>query len=231
MSPRFWRTLGIVAAVHVAAVLALLTVGGVRSCGRKPEFVQPIEFLVEVPPSLQENTAPEALESAPESESAPEPEPVKHDAVEPPPEPKPGRAPIERSTKTVVRKADGRPPVAPLSEEEIRKLLARGAKPSDRTVIPEETDICFALVRKAFYDAWLQPSREEAGDAAMEMAISIGAEGVVLSRVVRRASGNAKMDASVIAAANTVKNIHGLTPAFIAAHPVVTVLFKLEQGR
>jgi len=255
MSRRFWRTFRVVAAVHVAIVIALVVAGGVRSCARTREFVQPVEFLVEVPPSLiqhqeevpePEPAAPDKVEPPaplperePEKVKIPEPERVKEPEPRPKPEPKPAAEPkpkpkpkpkpeIEKSRTPVVRHPGGKPAVAPLSEEEIRKLLEKGAKPSDRTVIPDDSSICFGLVRKAYYDAWIQPSREEIGDASAEVLIRLAGDGLVISRELRRPSGIAALDSSVLAAAGQVRRIDGLTPDFISRHPTVTVLFKLE---
>jgi outer membrane biosynthesis protein TonB len=241
MTRRFWRTFKVVAAVHVVVVIVLVVAGGLRAFRRDEEFVQPVEFLVEVPPSLVASpeesrvpgpVAPEEIgPPSPPSESKPEetelPERVKE--PEPKPKPKPGpKPPIERSATPVVRRPDGKPPVAPLSEDEIRKLLDRGAKPSNRTVIPDDNNICFGLVRKAYYDAWIQPSRNEIGDASAEVLIRLGAGGTVVLQELKRPSGIAVLDSSVIAAAKQVRRIDGLTSDFISRHPTVTVLFRLE---
>ena len=78
------------------------------------------------------------------------------------------------------------------------------------------------------YDAWAQPSAEEVGGASAEVRIGLGPGGRVTERTLVQPSGNAALDTSVMAAVESVATIHGLTPAFLARHKDVTILFKVE---
>ena len=115
-----------------------------------------------------------------------------------------------------------------LTDEEIRKLLAMGAKPSDHTSIPDEEPRCLELIRQTLYTVWMEPSREEAGTAEALVSLTFAGNGVIVGRKLVRPSGNATFDASVEQAMRTIQQIPGLTPAFLSRHASVTISFKLE---
>jgi TonB family protein len=117
----------------------------------------------------------------------------------------------------------------PLSQREISELLARGAKPGAETVIPDAEARFLETIRSTLYNAWLQPSAEEARDSVVEVEIRFGADGVVTGWRVVRKSGIPAMDASVARALQNVKRIQGLTPSFIGRHETVTIAFRVEQ--
>lgn len=124
---------------------------------------------------------------------------------------------------------DGSPAGTPLSQSEIRRLLALGARPGAQTVIPGAEAVSFETIRKAIQDAWIQPRASDAGNAVVEVEINLGDAGTVTSwRIVRR-SGVPAMDASVAAALKRVKTIDGLSTGFIQKHPSVTMAFRVEQ--
>ena len=73
---------------------------------------------------------PEPAPDPPEPVTAPEPEPA--------PAPKPPKREIERGRR--IRRKSSQPPRKTLSDEEIRRLLAEGARLSDHTSIPDEDE-------------------------------------------------------------------------------------------
>jgi len=216
MTGNFARNLKIVTAIHVALIFMLLAAGWVRSC-RKPkkDVVIPLEFLVEVPASeaqLIQNDIPS---------------PVKEPARKPPVK-KPEKKPIKISDKVVTNPINSTKPVKkPLTPEEIQKLLERGAKPSDRTVIPEDEQIYKAMVKKAFMDAWAQPSLAEAGDAVAVAEIHLGAGGAVVSARILKSSGVQALDESVTRSLTYVKRVRGLSSDFIARNETLTISFRV----
>lgn len=208
---RFGRILRVVAVIHIAVLAAVVLLPGLRSWFEpKRETTLPVEFVVEAP-----------AEPAPPLPSLPPPP-----SPSPPPIPAPRRV-IERSTKRL-EKRQPRPETKPLTEEEIRTLLAQGAKLSDHTSIPDEDSRCFELVRRTLYGAWAQPAAAEAGDARAEVALRLDAGGRVVGREIVKPSGNSVLDTSVLVALNAVDRISGLTAGFMERHKVITILFRVE---
>jgi len=115
-----------------------------------------------------------------------------------------------------------------MTEEEIRKLLAEGAKLSDHTSIPDEDSRCFEIVRRTLYGAWSQPGRAEAGNAQAEITLRLGPGGKILGSEIARPSGNRVLDRSVLDALNAVERISGLTAGFMERHKVITISFRVE---
>jgi len=224
----FWRTFKKVAAIHVSVVVVLMCAGLFRGCRRaKPDFVQPIAFMVEVPasPGPVRHERPEPV-PIPKPTPRPQPKPTPKPAEKPAPQPQ-AKPKIEKSTQMTVRGTADRPP-RPLTEEEIR-LLMQGALPGNRTVVPaNEEQRCLALIHAAMHEAWVQPTREEAAGAVAEVGIRLGPAGEVTGRFLAKASGNQFFDQTVMTAANAVRRIPGLTPGFTERHPVVTISFRLE---
>jgi outer membrane biosynthesis protein TonB len=217
MGPHFYRNLRIVALIHVAVVIVLCFTA-FRRCvvRREPERTVPVEFLVEVPP-------------APEAEAAP--------VAEPPPTPPPERAPaprerkkIEISRKRVTRTTGRSTPAKPLSEEEIRKLLAQGARPADRTVVPpDEASRSLALIRQAFEAAWHPPGAEGIDVSEVSVRIRFTADGTVVQRDLVAPSGNEVLDASVRQALAAIRQVKGLSTAFLEDRGhVVTIAFEVK---
>jgi hypothetical protein len=216
MTPGFARQFRRVALVHLAILLMLCSATAWRwlSKRREPEVVS-IAFTVHVPPPEPQAPPAELFEPEP-----PEPAPA--------PRPEPKRSPIERSTRKVRRSPERAPAKPRLTEEQIRKLLEQGARPADRTSIPDEDARCFEIVRRALYNTWAQPAAAEAGDRTVEAVIRLGAGGHIAGREFRRGSGSAAFDQSVRDALETVRRIEGLTPGFISRHSSVSILFKVE---
>ena len=208
----FWR----VTAVHVGVLLVWVLVSGVRWLFKRREpIVVPIEFTVET-------SAPEPEPIAWPDEPSPEPEP------KPVPDHKPEKKPVERSTRRITRTENTPPKKNRLTEEEIRKLLAKGARPSDHTSIPDEDARCFEIVRRTLYETWAQPAAADVGGTTVEAVIRLAGDGRIVGRDLKRASGDAALDRSVMDALQIVQRIEGLTPGFVERHPTVSVLFRVE---
>ena len=237
MSQDFNKTFKIVTGIHVGIVALAICYGGIdRLLKPKPEIVVPVEFLVDVTALMPDVTAvlPDIPEFEPEP-PAPIPEPIPEPVVVPekvtPPKPPPVRKKkqIEVSRKKVRRSNAPKPPKTPtLSEAEIRKLLADGAKASDRTSIPDEDSRCFALIRDTLHAVWDQPSAEAAGDDVVVLCINLERDGRIRSMTLQRKSGNSALDDSVLQVASNVQRIQGLTPEFIQRHSSMTVSFRVD---
>lgn len=214
MNSRFARSLWIVALAH-AVVLALLgALSGCRMLFRRPrpERLVPVEFTVAAPAEPVAEAAPLPAEEAP------------------PPAPEPRVRRDIKVSRERVRRALPAPPSTErrLSSEEIRRLLAVGAKPADETSVPDEERRCLDLIRRAFYTAWVQPSAEEAGGAEAEVAVRLGPGGTISGASLVRPSGRAVLDDSVMKGVRSVTRIEGLTAGFLTRYPEVVISFRVE---
>ncbi|MBT3192716.1 MAG: hypothetical protein HN341_09205 [Verrucomicrobia bacterium] len=195
----------------------------------RPELVTPIDFVVDVTPLM-----PDVAEVFPEiSEPEPEPVPIPEPKTIPEPSPippkKPPRKKIEISRKKVRRSDRVKAPKRKqMSAEEIQKLLDAGAKAGNYTSIPDEDSRCLALIQQTLHAAWEQPSSAAAGDAVALLCVSFEPDGRVRSGTLKKKSGSAALDASVLQVANGIHRIHGLTPDFIRRHATVTISFKVD---
>lgn len=224
MAEIFARNLRVVAAVHAGIVILLVLTGLWKGCERrKKDVVIPMEFLVAVPPAAEEKKA----EKENTEDKIPSEVPLKT-ASRKPEEKKPVKKPVKISTKPAARPSETKPAAKPLSAEEIKKLLEKGARPSDRTVIPDDDSICFGLVQQAFHDAWVQPSAAEAGNAVVEAEIRLALDGTVLSSQVVKSSGVDVMDQSVVKALRFVRKVGGLDRGFLERHGAITISFRVE---
>jgi TonB family protein len=207
-------------------------------------------------PDVPDVAPPPAPAPAPEPEAAaPEPPAPKPPKAEPAPAikledktkpKKPDKAPapagvgkksdtqkksdVEVSQNKVKRRhgMGGRSASSPLSEAQIRRLLLQGAVEGDRTIIPGEEDRNLALVQRALYSAWVQPSKDDAGESVAEAEIRLDVTGKVTGYRITKSSGKAMLDASVAEALKDVKRVTGLSGTFLKQHPEVTVAFRVE---
>lgn len=226
----------------------------------RPPVSAPVEFTFEAPTSRQDEARRDVPKfhlkyPEPVEEDPPDPDGIPEDVVKPkqvkkeklpdkkPDKPdkkldkpdkkpdKPDKPKVEISNTLVVRPQPvvtaGRKQLTP---EEIRDLLMRGAKPGDTTQIPDRDDIGYGLIRQTLYNAWIQPSREEAGGRDVGAEIRLRRDGTIISFRLIRPSGNAAMDSSVMRALQAVPRISGLSPGFLAGHDVVTIAFKLQDA-
>jgi outer membrane biosynthesis protein TonB len=245
MNGEFRRYLRAVTLAHLGILAVLLLATGFRSVLQgKAEPVPALEFLVNVATEEPEEEPP----PSPEPPSPPPPEPKVKDIPDVPPEPKPKAAEAKETPKPaeppkppkktieVSRKKVTRPagstrakPEKRLSPAEIERLLAMGARPSNRTVIPESDELrCFAVIHDRFYEAWAQPSREEAGSRPAVATIRLLADGTVADRRLTSPSGNAIMDDSVREALNGVRAVRELSPEFLRKYREVKITFELK---
>lgn len=116
----------------------------------------------------------------------------------------------------------------PLTAEEIQRFLSLGAKMGETTSIPDDETIQLLRIHDALFEAWQQPSAEEAGGRVVEVAITLREDGMILDRKLKRKSGNQVLDESVLKAVNSVPWIRGLPIDFVRRHKVVTIEFKVE---
>lgn len=231
MNKRVFRA---VAGIHLALLAVLMAWGCVSRWLRPaPLPAIPVEFIVDVTPSMPEavpenpSTPEPAREPAREPESTPIP-----DLVPEPPKPakpKPDKPRIEVSKTRVMRTVGApAPKVNPLSEEEIRRLLAEGATAGDRTSIPDEDSRGLALIKTTLDTLWIKPSKAAAGDAEAFLRIWIEPDGRIGKAEISRRSGNPELDASVEEVGRQVRRIHGLQPDFIRRRSPVTVAFTVQ---
>lgn len=233
---------------HIAAALLLAVFGMFQgvSCQRKPkELVLPIEFLVDV---SQVEPEPEPEPPAPEPEPddpppPPKPEPKKEEPKKPEPKkeevkkPPVKKPPVKVSTNVVQRIRTPKPPpkvavkrpTGPkLSPEEIAKLMAMGAKPSDRTVIPGADERALASLKDALYAAWIRPTADQRGRRPAQLELRVDRFGVVTARRLVQSSGSPALDASVERAAAAVRQVRNLPEGFTDRFPAVIIEFELE---
>ena len=213
MSPNFTRTFKRVAIVHVALVglFLLASLISMTIPRKRRQTAIPVDFLVAMPAPerpLQQAVAP------PQETTAPAKTPTK-------------RPPIKPSTERAVRTTGDPKPT--LTREQIQRLLDKGAKPADRTVIPAEEQRYFAIIRRVLYGAWQPPSPAEAGDSVAEVSLRLLPGGVIGGWKIAKPSGNALLDASVETALGSVRKIPNLSAAFLNSHREVTISFQVVQ--
>ncbi len=253
MNPSFIRNTIISGGTHVAVLYVLLALS-LFSCGHR----RPMEtaFLVDFqpgPPGPPASTL-HLPEPTPEPESVPAPEPVsesQQDRPESVPKPKPEPRKIKTSTNLVRRAASkpaptrartpGKPAAKPLTAAQIRAALAT-ALPSAG---PAESGTGFGtgtggaatpygwyltLIRTILYDAWQQPPSALAGRAGLvtRVVLRVRADGEILGKRMDASSGNRLMDASVMAALESVTRLPELPYGFGGATKDITVDFVLE---
>jgi outer membrane biosynthesis protein TonB len=182
----------------------------------------------------------------------PQPDPPPADAVVPvtkpdvKPEVKPDVKPVPNPTppkpvfvkgERVVRQAPAPTTLQPvklarqpmLSAEEIARLLALGARVGEANVIPQdEVQRCFLLVKQALYEAWVRPSRNDAGSRPAQIELTFGPGGTIARVRLVSSSGSVLLDRSAEAAGRAAGQVSGLTARFLRDYPRVTVDFELE---
>jgi TonB family protein len=223
MKPRSIRrqSLKFSLALHGSAlVLMLLAPLILRACAaKKPnEKLMFVEFAVSVPPPpALDNPVPEPIKPPPSNPDDIK-EPVKKPDVKPPEPPKPPKPPESiRQTNRVMRK-DFKAPTPkdkPLSEAEIARLLKMGARISDTTSIPDDSQIALGAyynhVHERMYAVWQQPSQlKNLPGLRTEVNITVAPDGRITARSKTRGSGNDLMDDSVMSAVNSIKALRQL---------------------
>jgi TonB family protein len=206
-----------------------------------PVEVEPDPTMPDAPPQVKEavvlkkeppKAKPKPVEKPKPAEKPKEKPPPKK--VEPPkPEPfKKGRrvttqpkedfTKLKRATVTTAQEK-------PLSSDEIRKALQAGARPGTRNTLPDsEVSRCISLVRRAMYDAWIQPGSAEAGPRPAQLTIRLDSAGRLVSYRLKQSSGSAYFDQSVLKAAAGVQQIRGLSADFLKQYETLTIEFVLD---
>ena len=121
-----------------------------------------------------------------------------------------------------------------LTPEQIQKLLAAGARPSDRTSIPKgtaEAELGAYLneVKTRVDAAWKQPTGlASLGKLSCQAAIVVQPNGTVTDARLTMPSGNSTMDQSVKAALASVPALPRL-PAGIKSARTITITFELQD--
>lgn len=229
MDPAFLRSLKISTIVHFLVVLALIITPAIvdrRITKKRKEIVAFVDFTValpEPPPSVKP-----VRDIKPPEPPKPKEEPPKAVIPEKPAPPKPK---IERSTNRVVR-TPPKPDQPPLKPEEIKRLLAAGARISDRTSIPADIEAgawYYSTVRQIMYDAWAQPGASVPAGTTAEVELRVLRDGTVTRRTMTRSSGNSVMDRSVMQAVESVSKLPQLPASWSGPHRDITVEFVLER--
>ena len=123
---------------------------------------------------------------------------------------------------------NGRTGKKALSDEEIKRMMGLGAKAgTEEKLATSEEQLCISLIYKAYYDKWESPSYSPTlKDILLRVVFDQG--GRVVNWQLVQSSGDAAADASVKRAAQIVKYVPGLTPAFLRKNKSVTVRFKVK---
>ncbi len=210
----------------------------------EPEPPEP-EPLPEPPPPIPEPPPPPPMPDPdpippPKPVEKPQPKPEKPKPAEKKPEapkkPKWKPTPVKISkervgpvttgkknrTKAATQKA--------LSEAEIRKLLAAGAKPGNKNQTPpNEASRCYGIIAAAFRDACnaagLEPS-PTGKDPTLKVVF--GAGGAIKSIALKASSGNPRHDTLALEACRTVRRVSGLSQGFLESYQSVDIRLNIE---
>ena len=230
MEDRFRKRIKVTTLWHFGVVIVLMIVPALYSWHlhrADMDSLTFVDFTVAIPGDTS-LPPPQSLDDL----AKPEP---KQEAKSEVTEPSPGKTKIQKSTKLVKRPAPqgGTTKKSNLSMEEIRRLLAAGARISDHDSIPDNyVEVgYYQKVRKAMYDAWNQPGGLSASAGLVaEVRIRVTRAGLITQREMTRASGNSMMDESVMSAVNTVSQLPPLPPQFSGAYKDITIQFELTHG-
>lgn len=230
MKTRFWRYFILVAIIHIVLLAGYMLISGChRMVKRKPMVMMPVEVMVA--PPHKTTVAPPVVKTPPDIIPAPirkpKPKPVKKPKSKPVKKPKPKPAPVKVSRKRVVRNTDKRPKKI-LTSKEIIERLKNDIKVTDTKYNPNANAVDFAKVKNALYNAWNQPSREEAGGITVRAEITFAINGSIIGRKLVKSSGNVILDQSVMNALNSVQKINGLSVGFTKKHKKVVISFMVD---
>lgn len=193
---------------------------------RNMESITFVDFTVALPGDTsvaptKDFSDPTAQEKAPPKDMITEPSPDK------------GGHKIQVSKKKIKRPQGGTVAKSNLSADEIRRLLAAGARISDRTSIPMG-DLWEAgyynHVHETMYRVWNQPTSLSASiGMSAEMLIRVQRDGTIISREMVRSSGNSLMDDSVVKAVQSVSKLKPLPAQCPGASKDIRILFELTR--
>ena len=206
----------------------------------------------EPPPAPKPAPAPEPI---PDPEPIPpppkpEPEPKPSPKAEPKPAPKPeaekpkepekprwkataakdikiGKrvGPVTTGKKDVRRAATDKA----LSEAEIRRLLAAGARAGNRNQTPaNEASRCYGVIQQAFRKACANTLEGSPTGQAPVLRVTFGPGGAVRGIALGESSGDRGFDAQVLAACRKVRRVTGLSAKFLQDYPNVNIRVDVE---
>ncbi len=224
MTTRFWRSFIIVAVIHIVLLSVYMFVSGChRIVKRKPVVMMPVELMVAAPQKTV--AAPPVVKPEPKPEVIPDP--IKKQEIKPKPKPKQKLTKVKVSTKRVTRN-DKKPPKKVLTSKEIKQRLESNIKVTNTKYNPNADALDFAKVKSALYNAWNQPSREEAGGVTLRAEITLAVDGRITGRRLVKPSGNVVLDQTVMNALNAVGRINGLSANFIKNHRKIVISFMVD---
>lgn len=117
-----------------------------------------------------------------------------------------------------------------LTPEEIRRRLAMGARIGTyNSAIPSDAQLDFGRIYRILYDAWEQPSAVSVRGATVTAELKFAPDGAIVRSRVSKPSGIPEFDRSVEKAIKAVDRIPGLPLSFVDKHPLVTVLFEVQE--
>ncbi len=227
MKTRFWHYFMIVAIVHIVFLSVYILISGChRIVKPKPVIMMPVEVMVAAP-QKKTVTAPPVVKPKPEPEVIPKP--IKKPAIKPKPKPKPKPklTKVKVSTKRVTRN-DRKKPAKVLTSKEIKQRLKNDIKVTNTTYNPSADAVDFAKIKSSLYNAWNQPSGEEAGGITLRAEITLAIDGRITGRRLVKSSGNVVLDRSVMNALNSVTKINGLSIGFTKNHKKVIIAFMVD---
>lgn len=188
------------------------------------------------PPDPEPAPAPKP-EPQPAPQSAPAPEKPKAEPQKAPDKPKWKPAPVSSIKKgkrvgpvTSGKKDKTKAATAKkLSEAEIRRLLAAGARPGNvNQVPPNEASRCYGLIARAFREACEGTLEASPTGRAPKLRVSLAGGGAVTDIKVAESSGDRAFDAQVLAACRQVRRIAALPESFLEAYTSVTIRVDVE---
>ncbi len=261
---------------HGLLIGALIAASFIHGCDSPVSDINsPMELIVEAPPS-DSTPIPTQLASQPEPDKTPEkvpekqvedkkdetpPDPDEVPILKPklkdkekkknevkPPEPKKSdtKTPkIKISTKVVKRQLpNGK---GKLTADEVRKLLARGAKIGNKSSLSDadirrllnsdsrfgegsavtQEFVVLDMVRQAMYRAWNQPTDIGIAGLVTRVELTFNPDGTIVSSRIISSSGNKVMDASVQHAVDSVRRVANLPSGYLSSHRRIPVAFEL----
>ena len=131
---------------------------------------------------------------------------------------------------TTGRKNRAKPPTAKrLSDAEIRRLLAAGARPGNvNQTPPDEASRCYGVIARVFREACANTLEGSPTGRAPELRVTFGSAGAVTGIEVVRSSGDRRFDGQVLAACRKVRRVNGLSAAFLSAYRSVDIRVDVE---
>jgi outer membrane biosynthesis protein TonB len=160
------------------------------------------------PPRPDDIVQPKPTPKKPEPKK---PEPKKEEKKKTPPKIEKGKR-VERKVESKVKPRTQQT----LSDEEVAKLLKKGARIGETTSLPDnEVSRNASLLMRALYDTWTPPT---SSGRPTEVTFGIAADGTLLSPRISSSSGSAAYDESCLEAVRRAGRVSGLSAAFIRAY-------------